>query len=109
MKNKTTRRVYEAVCIQLVFLLIIGAFTQASVGIEIESEKNIESEPDFEGLPKNNDKNYMVRGSGEIYYIYPENLDNFVGEDWNGDNSYGIDGWITDTNINVINYWSFMI
>jgi len=106
--KKSKKRIYEAVGLQLAFLLIIGTMVQSSIGAEINPDTKEINKSGFEPTPKPIDKKFMINGSGDLYYFYPENTDNFVGTKWEYRwNQYGISGYITDTNISVINIYAF--
>lgn len=110
MKKKSIKKIYEAVGLQLVFVLIMGKIIQSGAGSEIKSDINIYDNTNNEPPPESNTKNSIVQGSGEIYYIYPENLKNFEGDSWELDDyNYGINGWIIDTDLKVENYWKIMM
>jgi hypothetical protein len=104
MNGKTTKGILKAVGLRLIILIIIGTIIQNAVSIEIGSNEKISIKNNYI-LSRSNNKQYLIQGSGEISYIYPENIDNFFGQKWENDLGYGINGWINETNIIVDFSW----
>jgi len=103
MKKKNIRKIYEAVGLQLIFLLIIGTMMQSGIAAEISTDNEIFDNNKFEPIPKSGENKYRVWGKGQLNYIFPKNLKNFDGEYWEDENEKFIDGYIENTDIIVTN------
>lgn len=60
MKKKSIKKIYEAVGLQLVFVLIMGKIIQSGAGSEIKSDINIYDNTNNEPPPESNTKNSIV-------------------------------------------------
>ena len=103
MKKKNIRKICEAVSLQLVFLLIISTIIQNGIAVEINTSYENFDNNKFQALPKSEENKYRVWGKGQLNYIFPKNLKNFVGEYWEDENEKFIDGYIENTDILVTN------
>ena len=103
MKKKNVKKIYEAVGLQLAFLLIVGTMIQSSVGVEINSEDEIFDNNKFQPPPKTKGNEFRVWGKGQLYYIFPKDLNNFEGEYIEDGASKAVNGYIKNTNIEVYN------
>lgn len=103
MKKKNVKKICKAVSLQLTILLIIGTMIQSGISAEINLNNEIIKNNNYQPLPKKEENRYMIWGKGQLNYLFPVNLENFSGEYSSQGNSYRIDGYISNTDIEVWN------
>jgi hypothetical protein len=103
MKKKKIIKIYEAVSLQLTFMLIIGTMIQSCIAEEINTDDEVFDNNKFDPPPKQQANKYRIWGQGQLAYIFPMDLNGFVGRYWEDGTSKLVDGYIENSDIYVFN------